>query len=101
MTLIASTLQSFFTERLARQRQASPRTIAASPSAATSSKQAPAPTASPPPEHAPNGRASADKQRWHRLPRHGGRSPGQQRRACGQAGRQASHAWLSIAAIKS
>ena len=29
MTLIAATLQAFFTERLARQRQASPRTIAA------------------------------------------------------------------------
>ncbi|MEU6851379.1 site-specific integrase [Actinacidiphila alni] len=29
MTLIAPTLQAFFTERLARQRQASPRTIAA------------------------------------------------------------------------
>jgi len=29
MTLIAPTLQSFFTDRLARQRQASPRTIAA------------------------------------------------------------------------
>ena len=29
MTLIAATLQAFFTDRLARQRQASPRTIAA------------------------------------------------------------------------
>ncbi|WP_327436651.1 hypothetical protein OG279_37390 (plasmid) [Streptomyces sp. NBC_01201] len=29
MTLIAPTLQAFFTDRLARQRQASPRTIAA------------------------------------------------------------------------
>lgn len=29
MTLIATTLQAFFTERLARQRQTSPRTIAA------------------------------------------------------------------------
>lgn len=29
MTLIASTLQTFFTDRLARQRQASPRTVAA------------------------------------------------------------------------
>ena len=29
MTLIAPTLQTFFTERLAQQRQASPRTVAA------------------------------------------------------------------------
>ena len=29
MTLIASTLQAFFTDRLTKQRQASPRTIAA------------------------------------------------------------------------